>query len=248
MRQLAIAASVLGLSFWAAWGTSFNLIALAEGIPQIVDLTKRMFPPDMAIIWKIGGPLLQTLEMALVGTVIGTILIVPLAFLAATNTTPSHALGAVVRLLISALRTVPELVWAIILVAAVGLGPFPGIIALALHTIGGLGKLQYEAIENLPQGPLEAMTAAGAGRLRTFLFGVVPLALPAFLSNILFYWEYNNRASSVLGLVGAGGIGFTLTQAVADFRYQEALTCVLAIIVVLAAIDRISAVLRSKVI
>src|SRR5438128_819470 len=182
-RQLAMAGAIAGLSVWAAWGTSFDPAKLAAGLPQIADLAGRMFPPDMAILRKIGGPLLQTLEMALLGTVLGTILIVPLAFLAAVNTTPSQVLGAIVRVLIGAARTVPELIWAMILVTAVGLGPFPGIIALALHTIGGLGKLQYEAIESVPPGPLEAMTAAGAGRIKTILFGAVPLALPHFLSN-----------------------------------------------------------------
>lgn len=247
-RHAAIVIGVAALSLWAAWGTAFNPVKLAAGLPQIAELAGRMFPPDAAILRKIGGPLLQTLEMAFLGTVLGTVVIVPIAFLTATNTTPSRVLGAVMRIVIGALRTVPELIWAMILVTAVGLGPFPGIIALALHTIGGLGKLQYEAIEGVPPGPLEAMAAAGAGRVKTILFGVVPLALPHFLSNTLFYWEYNNRASSVLGLVGAGGIGFTLTQSVADFRYHEALTCVLAIIVVLAAIDRLSAVLRRRII
>lgn len=247
-RQGAIVVALVALSAWAAWGTAFNPVQLAAGLPQIADLTGRMFPPDFGIVPRMMQPLLQTLEMALLGTVFGTVLAVPLAFVAAVNTTPSRALGGIVRLVISALRTVPELIWAMILVTAVGLGPFPGIIALTLHTLGGLGKLQYEAIEGVAPGPLEAMTAAGAGRLKTILFGVVPLAMPHFLSNTLFYWEYNNRASSVLGLVGAGGIGFVLTQAVADFRYHEALTCVLAIIVVLAAIDRLSAALRRKII
>jgi phosphonate transport system permease protein len=247
-RHGAIGLALVALSLWAAWGTAFNPLQLAAGLPQIADLAARMFPPDLDIVRRIAMPLLQTLEMALLGTVFGTVLIVPLAFLAAVNTTPSLVLAGVVRLVISALRTVPELIWAMILVTAVGLGPFPGIIALTLHTMGGLGKLQYEAIEGVPPGPLEAMAAAGAGRLKTILFGVVPLAMPHFLSNTLFYWEYNNRASSVLGLVGAGGIGFALTQAVADFRYHEALTCVIAIIVVLAVIDRLSAVLRRKII
>jgi phosphonate transport system permease protein len=248
LRHLFIVALVLAVTVWSAYGTSFSVMKLASGVPQIADLLGRMLPPDAGVLRNIGWPLLQTLEMALVGTALGTVIAVPVAFLAATNTTPHRALGTIVRLLVGALRTVPELIWAMILVTAVGLGPFPGIIALALHTIGGLGKLQYEAIESIAPGPLEAMLAVGAGRTKTILFGVAPLAMPLFLSNALFYWEYNNRASSVLGLVGAGGIGFTLMQSVADFRYPAALTCVRAIVVVLAIIDRLSAVLRQRII
>ena len=176
------------------------------------------------------------------------VLAIPFAFLAATTTTPFPALGALIRVGIGALRTVPELIWAMILVTAVGLGPFPGIIALTLHTIGGLGKLYYESIETVSPGPLEAMAAVGAGRVKTILFGVMPSALPLLMSNTLFYWEYNSRASTVLGLVGAGGIGFALTQSVAEFHYKEATMCLLAILMVLAAIDRLSALLRRRII
>ena len=247
-RRAAIALLVAGVTVWAAHGTGFNVVKLATGLPQIADLVGRMLPPDMPILKRIGGPLLQTLEMALLGTTFGMLLAIPLAFLVATTTTPSAPLGAALRVAIGALRTVPELIWAMILVTAVGLGPFPGIIALTLHTIGGVGKLYYESIESVSQGPLEAMAAVGAGRIKTILFGVAPSVMPLLLSNTLFYWEYNNRASTVLGLVGAGGIGFALTQSVADFRYTEATTCLLAIIVVLAAIDRLSAVLRRRII
>jgi phosphonate transport system permease protein len=247
-RNLAIGIAVVAIAFWAARGTGFDPIRLAAGLPQFVDLLGRMLPPDLAMLKRIGGPLLQTLEMALLGTTAGMALALPLAFLAAGNTTPSRALGGLVRVVIGTLRTVPELIWAMLLVTAVGLGPFPGTIALTLHTIGGLGKLYYEAIESVPDGAQEAMAAVGAGRLRTILFGVVPNALPLLISNTLFYWEYNNRASTILGLVGAGGIGFALTQAIGDFSYREATTCLIAIVVVLSVIDRISALLRRRVI
>ena len=247
-RNLAIGIGVIVAAFWAARGTGFDPIRLAAGMPQFVELLGRMLPPDLAMLKRIGGPLLQTLEMALLGTTAGMLIALPLAFLAASNTTPSLAVGALVRLVIGTLRTVPELIWAMLLVTAVGLGPFPGTIALTLHTIGGLGKLYYEAIESMPDGSQEAMAAVGAGRLRTILFGVFPNALPLLISNTLFYWEYNNRASTILGLVGAGGIGFALTQSIGEFHYREATTCLITIVVVLTVIDRISAILRRRVI
>jgi phosphonate transport system permease protein len=156
--------------------------------------------------------------------------------------------SAVARILIGSLRTVPELVWAMILVTAVGLGPFPGVIALTLHTIGGLGKFYYEAIESSSPGLIEAMQATGASRFKVIWFGVLPNVLPVMMSSTLFYWEYNNRASTVLGLVGAGGIGLALTHAMSDFRYREAVTCLILIVLILVVIDRFSAWLRSRII
>jgi phosphonate transport system permease protein len=247
-RHFAIAVVVVIVALWAARGTGFDPVKLAVGLPQFFELLGRMLPPDLDMLTRIGGPLLQTLEMALIGTTAGMVIALPLAFLAAGNTTPNAAFGTVLRMLIAALRTVPELIWAMVLVTAVGLGPFPGIIALTLHTIGGLGKLYYEAIESVPAGAQEAMTAVGAGRLRTILFGVMPNALPLLISNTLFYWEYNNRASTILGLVGAGGIGFALTNSIAGFNYREATTCLIAIVLILTVIDRLSASLRRRVI
>src|SRR3546814_840156 len=182
--------------------------------------------------------------MALLGTTIPILVVLPLAFLSAVNTTPHPAVSVVSRILVGTLRTVPELVWAMLLVSAVGLGPFPGVLALTLHTTGGLGKFYYEAIEAVDPGVMEAMEAAGASRIMVIWFGVLPNALPIMMSTTLFYWEYNNRASTVLGLVGAGGIGLALTHALQDFRYPEVTTCLILIVLILIVIDRISAFLR----
>ena len=172
----------------------------------------------------------------------------PLAFLAAVNTTPTPLVSVTVRLFIGVFRTVPELIWAMVLVTAVGLGPFPGVLALVLHSIGGLGKFYYEAIESADPGVMEAMEAAGASRFKMIWYGVMPNVIPVMMSSTLFYWEYNNRASTVLGLVGAGGIGLALTQALQDFRYPEVVTCLILIVLILVVIDRISAYLRGKII
>ena len=149
---------VAAAAFWSAWGTDFNIPKLMFGMPAMYDLGTRMMPPDLSIVPDLMNPLIETLQMALLGTTIPIFIALPLAFLAAVNTSPNLIVSAVVRVLLGALRTVPELIWAMILVTAVGLGPFPGVIALTLHSIGGLGKFYYEAIEASDKGIIEAMT------------------------------------------------------------------------------------------
>lgn len=248
-RQYAIIGMVvLVATLWSAWGTEFNIPKLISGLPLIYDLGGRMLPPDFTILEDLVGPMIETLEMALLGTTIPIFFALPLAFLAAVNTTPAPWVSVVIRLFIGIFRTVPELIWAMVLVTAVGLGPFPGVLALVLHSIGGLGKFYYEAIESADPGVMEAMESAGASRFKVFWYGVMPNVIPVMMSSTLFYWEYNNRASTVLGLVGAGGIGLALTHALQDFRYPEVVTCLILIVLILVVIDRISAFLRGKII
>lgn len=248
-RQYAIAGAVVVVAaLWAAWGTDFNIPKLITGIPSIIDLFGRMLPPDLSILPRLVRPMIETLQMALLGTTIPIFFALPLAFFAAANTSPHPVVSALVRVVIGTLRTVPELIWAMVLVTAVGLGPFPGVLALTLHSMGGLGKFYYEAIEATDPGVVEAMEAAGAGRFKVIWYGIMPNVIPIMMSSTLFYWEYNNRASTVLGLVGAGGIGLVLTQALQDFRYPEVITCLILIVLILVVIDRISAHLRAKII
>jgi phosphonate transport system permease protein len=247
-QTLAIGAVLAGLALWAGHGAEFNVPKLVEGMPRFWELMGRMMPPDLSVLKKLMRPLLETLEMALLGTTLPIVVLLPLACLAAVNVSPHPAVAVIARIVIGSLRTIPELVWAMILVTAVGLGPFPGVIALMLHTIGGLGKLYYEAIEASSPGLIEAMQATGASRFKVIWFGVLPNVLPVMMSSTLFYWEYNNRASTVLGLVGAGGIGLALTHAMSAFDYREAVTCLILIVLVLGAIDRFSAYLRARII
>jgi phosphonate transport system permease protein len=248
-RQYAlIAVVVLIAALWSAWGTEFNVPKLMTGMPAMYDLGARMMPPDVKVLPSLFWPMIETLEMALLGTTFPIFFALPLAFLAAVNVSPHPLVSAVIRLLIGTFRTVPELIWAMVLVTAVGLGPFPGVVALTLHSIGGLGKFYYEAIEATDPGVLDAMKAAGASRFKVIWFGVMPNVIPLMMSSTLFYWEYNNRASTVLGLVGAGGVGLALTQALADFRYNEVITCLALIVLILVVIDRFSAYLRGRII
>lgn len=248
-HQLILAIlAVLSVTIWSAWQTGFNPIKVLYGVPNFLDLLSRMLPPDLSVLPRLMGPMFETLQMAFLGTTIPIFIAMPLAFLSAVNVTPHPVISACTRIIISAFRTVPELIWALILVSAVGLGPFAGVLALTFHSIGGLGKFFYEAMESCDPGTVEALEALGANRLKVIWYGVLPHSIPVMLSSALFYWEYNNRASTVLGLVGAGGIGLALTHAMSDFRYPEVMTCLIIIVLILVCIDRLSAFLREKII
>ncbi|MFQ5994901.1 MAG: phosphonate ABC transporter, permease protein PhnE [Acidiferrobacterales bacterium] len=248
LNLLFILLIISGAALWTAWQTGFDIPELIEGTPNIYNLLKRMFPPDFSIVHNLYGPVLETLAMALLGATIPIFFAIPLAWLTATNTSPDPVLGNAIRMLLHTLRTIPELLWAMLLVSAIGLGPFPGTLALVLHNTGSMGKFFYETIEAADPGVIEAMKATGANKFKVIMYGIMPNVLPNMMAVSLLYWEFSSRAATILGLVGAGGIGLTLTHAIQDFSYHEATTCLIAIVLILAVIDRISAYLRKKVI
>jgi phosphonate transport system permease protein len=203
-----------------------------------------MFPPNWAALPVLVEPLVQTLQMAVVGTTQGALLAVPLILLAARNVTRRAWIYFAARTVLNLLRTIPELLYAAILVAVVGIGPFAGILALTVFSMAIIGKLTSESLETIDPGPLEALEAAGANRLKLIRYAVVPQILPAFLSYTLFVFEINVRVSFVLGLVGAGGIGQLLLTALNLFRYQSALVIILVTLVAVIIIDTISVRVR----
>lgn len=194
------------------------------------------------------GATIQTIQMALTGTVLALIVAFPLAFLAASNTSPHPALYQSIRFVINLLRTVPDLALGLVFVSAVGLGPFAGTLALAVHTMTVLTKLLSESIENIDGGVVEAIRATGANYYQTLSFAVLPQMLPDLISFTLYRFETNIRAASVLGLIGAGGIGHLLNTSFRTFQYPEASTIVLILIVLVMLVDWCSARLRSWVI
>lgn len=194
------------------------------------------------------GATLQTIQMALTGTVLALLVAFPLAFLAATNTSPHPLIYQSIRFFINLLRTVPDLALGLIFVSAVGLGPFAGTLALAVHTMTVLTKLLSESIENIDGGVVEAIRATGANYYQTLSFAVLPQMLPDLISFTLYRFETNIRAASVLGLIGAGGIGHLLNSSFRTFQYQEAATIVFILIVLVMLVDWCSARLRSWVI
>jgi phosphonate transport system permease protein len=193
------------------------------------------------------GATLQTIQMALAGTVLATVAAFPLAFLGARNTTPHLAVYHAIKFVANFLRTVPDFAVALVLVAAIGLGPFAGTLALAFHTATVLVKLFAEAIEGIDEGVVEALRATGAGYGQVLSFAVLPQVMPAFISFLLYRFETNIRAAAVLGMIGAGGIGFLMVSDFRMFQYQQASMTVLVLIVLVMAVDYLSARLRRLV-
>lgn len=243
----AFTALLIYSCYWSATAVEFSLVRLHEGLPYMADFLSRMFPPDIKVLPKVFEATLLTVQLAWISTIIAAILSLPVAFLAANNTCESKWLRGATIFFLNSDRAIDSLILALFFVSAVGLGPFPGALALAIHSVGMLGKLFADAIEAIDPGPVEALRSAGAGRLATIRWGILPQVAPHFVSYFLFRFELNVRVAVVLGLVGAGGIGFLLTQYMRLFQYQKVCTVVLVILVLVMAVDFVSAKLRRSV-
>ncbi len=220
---------------------------LITGAHGMADIISRAMPPDIGRLPDLLWPALETVDIAFFGTTSAVILALPLAILAARNTSPARPLYVVARATIALCRAVPDLVWALVFVTAVGLGPFPGALAISVHSIGMLGRLFAEVIEDMDMAPVEALTTTGASRLAVFSHAVVPTVLPSLLGIALYRLDENIRGSLVLGFVGAGGLGFELLTAMNLFQYRTvSMTLVVTFILVIAA-ERLSAALRQRV-
>lgn len=222
----------------------FDARRLAEGVPSIVQLTREMLPPDFSSARKWVRPLLDTVAMSVAGTALALALALPLALLAARNTTPHWIAYLLARGLLNGLRTVPELILGILFVAAVGFGALPGVLALGLHSVGMVGKFIAEAIERVDNAPVEAARAVGASPLQVIAHGIFPQVLPKMADLIVYRWEYNFRASTVMGAVGAGGIGLQLIASLRLMQYQEVSAVLLVILAAVTLVDALGAVLR----
>ena len=256
---------LVGLFGLSAQQTRFSLLEpfTAENTKSVVRFVSGLFPPELdpAFLRTIGGLLLETIAISIVGTGLAIVLGFPLGMLAMRQRgeeTSRQALGTpawavrwlvygLARALLNVARAIPELVWALIFVVAVGLGPFPGVLALAAHSAGILGKLYSELLESVDQRVVEATRATGSGELAVTALARVPLALPVLLSYTLFRWECNMRAATVLGFVGAGGIGTQLAISMKLFRYNEVLTLAVAILLLVTIVDLVGQVARARV-
>ncbi len=239
---------ILGyLTYLSAQAVEFSMPRLIQGLPYMADFLSRMFPPDLSILGRVLDETLLTVELAWVSTIIAALLSLPVGFLAAANITESRWLRGITIFFLNADRAIDSLILALFFVSAVGLGPFPGTLALAIHSVGMLGKLFADAIEAIDPGPVEALRSAGAGRLATIRWAVLPQVAPHFVSYFLFRFELNVRVAVVLGLVGAGGIGFLLTQYMRMFQYTKVCTVLLVILALVMTVDLISSRLRRSV-
>lgn len=246
-KKLLRASLVLAVIVIASWYVGLlDFTTLANGVPAIGTLLGESLPPDFTNLMDWLAPLVDTLAMSIAGTAIAVAASIPLAFLAARNTSPHPAVFHVTRTLLNGLRSVPELIMGIIFVAAVGFGALPGVLALGLHSIGMVGKFFAEAIEHVDEAPVEAADAAGATRLQVLWHAVLPQVLPQFADVSIYRWEYNFRASTVMGMVGAGGIGFELMGSLRIMQYQEVSAILIVILLMVTLVDSLSGYLRKR--
>ena len=245
--RLLVAAGFFIVLWLSAARIQLSATNVILGIPNMVDFFGRMFPPDLSYLTFLVAPTVETVQIAAWGTVIAVIASAPLSLLAARNTSPHPVIYFVTRIFLNLLRSINELIYALLLVSAVGLGPFPGVLAIALHATGMLAKFVAEEIEHVNRGPVEALQAAGAGRMQIILFGIMPQVLPAVVGYILYRFDVSIRSATVLGLVGAGGLGFSLITTMKMFKYHETAASILMIIVLIWVADWISGHLQKKI-
>lgn len=238
----------VGALIWSYVGAKINVGEFIAGWPFFTRFLRGLVPPDLTVLPDLITPLIQTVQMSIFGTSLAVILAFPFGLLAATNISPHPWISQGTRVLLNVNRSIPDLVIALMFVAAVGLGPFAGTMALAIGSIGFMGKMFAESIEQINPRQVEAVRATGANRFQVILFGVVPQALPLMISYTLYLWEVNVRSATILGLVGAGGIGLALQTSMRLFLYQELAMIVISLIAMVTVIDQISAFLRRRLI
>jgi len=250
---VVFAAWVLMLAF-VSWTfqlmTKDTIWAFVSDAPaQMKDIGSRMMPPAWSFVNELWWPLWETINIATLGTLIGLIMAVPVAFLAARNTTPSTKfVRPVALLLIVGSRSINSLIWALLLVAILGPGVLAGILAIALRSIGFIGKLLYEAIEEIDAAQVEAIEATGASSAQTMAWGVVPQVAPTLAGISVFRWDINIRESTVLGLVGAGGIGVKLEAALNTLAWPKVTTLLLVILATVVVSEWVTAKVRERLI
>jgi len=216
---------------------------------QASDIFGRMLPPRWTYANSLWGPLWDTINMATLGTLIAIVIATPLAFLAASNTTPSAAfLRPAALLIIVASRSVNALIWGLLLVAVLGPGVLAGIIAIALRSIGFIGKLLYEAIEEIDEKQVEAVRATGAGPAQVITYGIVPQILPVFATISVFRWDINIRESTILGLVGAGGLGLALESSLSTLAWPQVSVILLMILATVVVSEWVTSRVRKAII
>ncbi len=236
---------MIGIYSWAWNGLKIDFQSLKDSGGYITDFISRLFPPDLSILDVAGERLLETIQMSLWGTTIGAIISLPIAILSASNLAPWWVRW-LANFVQNAVRSIPSIILGLIFVAATGLGAPAGTLALGIYTVGYLGKFYQTAIESVDRYSLEALQVSGASWLQIAQYGVMPQVLPLFLGYTLYMFEYNIRAASVLGVVGAGGIGFELVNYIRGFEYNKATTMMLVLLVVVTVIDILSSQLRRR--
>lgn len=237
-----------------AWCFHDTILADTEwsrmgGLMGVAAAVERFFWIDWSLLPNLIVPTIETLMMATVGTLLGCILSLPVAWLGAQNVTPSRVLAYPVgRFLMVMSRSIHEIIWALLFVAAVGLGALPGILAVAMRSVGFISKITAEAIENIDPKPVEAIRAVGGNRFQVMWYGILPQIMPVVIGTVIFEWDINIRRSAVMGLVGAGGLGLVFFRQMAQFNYGGVTMVILAVLVLIMIGETVSHFARKAVI
>ena len=248
-NRVMVVATAGALAFALWWTGFFDLERLVTGSSKLGWLLQFMFPPaHNGWLGEFSLALAETLAMAFFGTLLAFVIAVPVGFLGAKNVIPNWLFHFSLRRTLDGIRGVDTLIWALIFVNVVGLGPFAGILAIAVADVGVLSKLFAEAIENVDRRQIEGVRATGAGRVQTMRFGILPQVLPVILSNTLYFFESNTRSATILGVVGAGGIGQQLSDRIRVNNWDEVMFIVLMILATVYVIDIVSRQLRVRII
>ena len=238
---------IVYIAYWSISKLDIPWFYFLDAHVQAKDLAVRMWPPDWYFVNQLVQPLIETIHIATLGTFVTVLIAFPVAFLAARNTTFNALTWFVGRFILVASRSVNTVVWGLLFVAIFGPGPVAGIWAIAFRSIGFMGKLVAEAIEEIDEGTVEAIEATGASRLQVLWIGILPQVLPVIYGTTVYRWDINIRESSVLGFVGAGGIGILLYSSINQFMWQEVAVILIAVFGVVIASEFISATVRQRI-
>ena len=251
LRACAIALLAAALFFYGLYSLDMTYARIAGGISELGRMVLLMLPPDPGTLTRAGTyvyAMVETLSIALLGTLSAAILAFPLGFLAARNTTLNRIVQFFARRSFDTLRGVDILIWALIWINVVGLGPFAGVLALLMSDLGSFGKLFSEAIEAADDKPVEGVVSTGGSSLSAVRFGILPQLMPVLLSQVLYAFESNTRSASIIGIVGAGGIGLILSEQIRTLEFQQMSFVILLILVTVSVIDHLCSKLRFSII
>ena len=247
-KTIVFIASIIILLVTVSIDLEINFINLfSNSFKYFSDIFSRMLPPDFSNFNSLIYSMLETIEIAILGTFIAIVISIPLALLSARNIAPNIIVFFIARTITVFFRAIPEFIIAMILVIAIGFGAMPGVLALGIHTMGFLAKFYAEDIEHINKGPVEALRSSGASKRQIISFAVIPQVIPSFVANNLYILDRNIRMATMLGIVGAGGIGYELQSAFRMFEYPKVSAIIIIIFVTILLIDNISSLIRSKI-
>jgi len=240
--------SLLAALIFVIIDLEINFIKLfSDSSKYFGDILSRMLPPDFSNFSNLIYSMFETIEIAFLGTFIAIALSIPIGLFSARNLAPNYFVFLTARIITIFFRAIPEFIIAMILVIAVGFGAIPGVLALGLHTMGFLAKFYAEDVEHVNKGPIEALKSSGASKRQIIAFAVIPQIIPSFVANNLYILDRNIRMATMLGIVGAGGIGYELQSSFRMFEYQKVSAIIIIIFITIFLIDHLSSFIRSKI-